>query len=250
MVMKFVLFLILLVCSGRVSAQYYELNKIQVVDILTGQEVLFELNLMDDIYCIEYSDIYSEGGTSFIFSYGRVSICGNKYYLMDMQSNMNIVLESNKDKSVFKIQKGFSIMQGHEFVYSGDKKDYEDMLNSFVRPYIKSKKSSDFCKLDNGFDQCTPLELGVYENNYISLYLGYDFQYSIKFSVYDFEQTISEGSWCKKRNKLELYDQFADHSFTALIDSCDIKVVDFPNELGSDCRFKKVKSKMLPFIFR
>lgn len=54
----------------------------------------------------------------------------------------------------------------------------------------------------------------------------------------------------KKRNKLELYDQFADHSFTALIDSCDIKVVDFPNELGSDCRFKKVKSKMLPFIFR
>lgn len=50
--MKFVLFLILLVCSGRVSAQYYELNKIQVVDILTGQEVLFELNLMDDIYCI------------------------------------------------------------------------------------------------------------------------------------------------------------------------------------------------------
>lgn len=251
MVRKCILLLILGFCSELLLAQHYELNKMQVVDLLTGQEVLFELHLMDDIYCVEYSDIYSEGGTSFIFSYGRVCIRGNKYYLMDMQSNMDIVLESNKDKSVFKIQKGFSIMQGYEFVYRGDNKDYEDMLNSFVRPYIKSKKSSDFCKLDNDIvHKCTPLELGVYKNNYISLYLGYDFQYSIKFNVDDFEQMISEGSWCKKGNKLELYDRFADHCFTALIDSCDIKVVDFPNELDSDCRFKKVKGKMLPFIFR
>lgn len=246
MVKKYILILILFVYSGLLSAQCYLLDTVKVINPIDCREAEFKLNLLDGYFYIVYSDSYIEGMESVVFSYGRFKVRGNKYYLQDTPSNM--VLECNRNNAVFEIEKGFSFMQGHKFTYLGD---CDEIEVSIVSPHIKNNKKSDLYKLKNRSDcMSIPLKLGVYENGAVSLYLEYDFQFSIRLEVQKYEWVISDGFWCKNGNNLELYDRFADHRFTALIDSLGINAIDFPRELGTGYRFRKAEGKMLPFIVR
>lgn len=248
MVKKYILLLIFLVCSDLLSAQCYLLDTVKVIDPIDCREAEIELNLLDSCFYIIYSDSYIEGIESVVFSYGRFKVQGNKYYLLDIPSNMDMILEYNRNNTTFKIEKGFSFMQGHKFTYLGD---CDEIEVSIVSPHIKDNKKSDLYKLKNRSDcMSIPLMLGVYENGAVSLYLEYGFQYSIRLNVQNSEWAISDGFWRKNGSKLELYDRFADYCFTALVDTLGIIAIDFPHELGTDCRFRKTEDKMFPFIIR
>ncbi len=95
-----------------------------------------------------------------------------------------------------------------------------------------------------------PLRLGVYKNRSIIISLGCDSIYQIHYNLGEYSQIISKGKWFKDGNSLKLYDAFLDYTFTALIDSNKITVIDFPNDIYSDYDYLPVKGKLLPFTVR
>lgn len=82
------------------------------------------------------------------------------------------------------------------------------------------------------------------------VFLHNDFLYQIHYHLGEYSPIISEGKWSKEGNLLKLYDSFLDYSFTALIDSNKITVIDFPNDVYYNCNYSPVEGEMLPFIVK
>lgn len=74
------------------------------------------------------------------------------------------------------------------------------------------------------------LKLGVYKNE---SHLG------------EYSPIISGGKWSKEGNVLKLYDSFLDYSFTALIGTGEIIVIDFPNDVNSNYNYFLMDSEHL-----
>ena len=119
-------------------------------------------------------------------------------------------------------------MQNERFWYQGDIID--DDLESMVdieSVYIR-KKRKEFAQKKATKYHPRSLFGWVYENKSITLSLDSDYLYQIHYKLNEYSQIVSKGKWIKDGNLLKLYDAFLDCSFTALIDSCKITVIDFP----------------------
>lgn len=89
------------------------------------------------------------------------------------------------------------------------------------------------------------LKLGVYKNESITLSLDNNFLYQIQYHLGEYSPIISEGKWSKEGNVLKLYDSFLDYSFTALIGTGEIIVIDFPNDVNSNYNYFLMDSEHL-----
>lgn len=247
---KFILITVFLLCIEITYAQYYEMGKRRLLNEKNFTETYCGLYLQEDKYYILLTEGTSELSLNFFVSYGRVHKKGNMYYLKDIPSNAEIILEENKDMSDLIIRKGFSFMQNKHFLYQDD--IVEDELETIidVESECIRKKEWSLHNKKNKISYTSPLRLGVYENKSITLSLDYDYHYQIHYILGEYSQIISEGKWAKGGNLLKLYDAFLDYSFTALIDSSKITVIDFPNDVYSDYDYLPVEGEMLPFIVR
>ena len=247
---KYILITVFFICTEIVYAQYYEMGKRRLLNARDFSEAYCGLYLQKDKYFILLTEGTSELSSSSFVSYGRVCKKDNMYYLKDIPCNAEIVLEASGDMSNLVIRKGFSFMQNERFWYQGDIID--DDLESMVdieSVYIR-KRERNLHKRKHKISSSPPLRLGVYENKSITLSLDSDYLYQIHYKLNEYSQIVSKGKWIKDGNLLKLYDAFLDCSFTALIDSSKITVIDFPNDVYSDYDYLPVEEKMLPLIVK
>lgn len=246
----YILIIIFIICIESVFAQYYEMGERKVLNTNNAQEVYCELTLQKDKYYILFTIGTSELSSSFFVSYGFVHKIGSVYYLKDIPCSAEIVLEANHDKSEFIIRKGFSFMKNEHFLLRGDIID--DELESVIdieAEYLKKMKR-DLYNMKKKSSNSVSLRLGVYKNESITLSLDNDFIYKIQYHLGEYSPIISEGKWFKEGNMIKLYDSFLDNSFTALIDSNEIIVIDFPNDAISNYKYSLIESEMLPLLVR
>ena len=247
---KYISIVIFFVYIETAYAQYYEMGKRRLLNTRDFSEAYCELYLQKNKYFILLTEGTSELSSSFFVSYGLVHKKSNVYYLKDIPCNAEIVLEENEDRSDLIIRKGFSFMQNECFLYRGDIID--DDLESIVDIESKYiiKRKWDLYNKKNKILSLFPLRLGVYENKSITISLDSNYLYQIHYNLGEYSQIVSKGKWIKDGNMLKLYDAFLDYSFTALIDSCKITVIDFPNDVYTDYDYIPVEEKMLPFIVK
>lgn len=249
MITKYILIVVFFIYMQTVFAQYYEMGERKVLNTSSCLEAYCELILQKDKYCILFTEGTSELSSSFFVSYGQVRKQGNMYYLKDIPCNTEIVLEANNDKSQFVVRKGFSFMKNERFLYQGDIDDScEYVVDLDVECRKKIERDLHNRKKESSYP--VPLRLGVYKNESITLSLNNDFLYQIHYHLGEYSPIISEGKWSKEGNLLKLYDSFLDYSFTALIDSNKITVIDFPNDVYYNCNYSPVEGEMLPFIIK
>ncbi len=117
---KYILITVFFICTEIVYAQYYEMGKRRLLNARDFSEVYCALYLQKDKYFILLTEGTSELSSNSFVSYGRVHKKDNMYYLKDIPSNAEIILEANEDLSNLVIRKGFSFMQNECFLYQGD----------------------------------------------------------------------------------------------------------------------------------
>lgn len=246
----YILIALFIICIESVFAQYYEMGERKGVNTSSTMEAYCELTLQKDKYFILFTLGTSELSSSFFVSYGFVHKSGNTYYLQDIPCGAEIVVVANHDKSELIIRKGFSFMKNEHFLLRGDIID--DELESVIdieAEYLR-KKERDLYNMNKKSSHPVSLRLGVYKNESITLSLDDDLSYRIQYHWNEYSPIISEGKWSKDGNILKLYDSFLDYSFTALIDSDEIIVVDFPNDAYPNCCYSPIENEMLPLMVK
>ncbi len=161
-------------------------------------------------------------------AYGYFSKKGKLYYLKDISSGAELVLEEIKHSNLL-VKKGFCFMENElfhkdEYIYDSD----EGALNFDEDVVMSKNREIDF--KENKKPEPVPLQLGVYRNGDISLFLEVGFHYKILFSSESPLCLLSEGKWEKEGNVLKLYTPSLDYTFLALISSSGkLKMIRFPN---------------------
>ena len=107
-----------LICSGSLFSQTYSLGNQSKVESLSNVLVSCDLNLLkDNRYYILLPLLEPLGTcTKYISSYGFFHKEGNMYYLQDIPSGANIVLEEINHSNLI-VRKGFSFMENELFFY-------------------------------------------------------------------------------------------------------------------------------------
>lgn len=246
---KYILIAVFSMYIETIFAQYYEMGERKVLNTKNSPEAYCELHLQKDKYYILFTEGTGELSSSFFVSYGRVHTIGNMYYLKDIPCNAEIVLEANNDKSEFVVKKGFSFMENERFLCKGETDDTCGYVVD-LEVECKNKRERDLHNRKKKSSYPIPFRLGVYKNESITLSLDNNYLYQIHYHLGEYSPIISEGKWSKEGNLLKLYDSFLDYSFTALIDSNKITVIDFPNDVYPNKNYSPIESEMLPTIVK
>ena len=138
-------------------------------------------------------------------------------------------------------------MQNEYFIYEGKTNSLVFSMVNIDSEYAKKKKELQLIKNEQ-LSQYTTVRLGKYKNGNVCFVLKKNSFYEILYMFEEYSCLISEGKWSKEGNLLKLYDSFLDYSFTALIDTNKIIVIDFPNDIYPNKNYSPVESEMLPTI--
>ena len=120
-----------MICSGSLFSQTYSLGNQSKWNQLSNVLVSCDLNLLkDNRYYILLSVGTSELVQNIFPSYGFFHKEGNMYYLQDIPSGANIVLEEINHSNLI-VRKGFSFMENELFFYENDADDSFSYLLDF-----------------------------------------------------------------------------------------------------------------------
>ena len=169
-----------LICSGSLFSQTYSLGNQSKWNQLSNVLVSCDLNLLkDNRYYILLSVGTSELVQNIFPSYGFFHKEGNMYYLQDIPSGANIVLEEINHSNLI-VRKGFSFMENELFFYENDADDSFSYLLDF-KDRCESVRTYSLESKDKKNIEIQPLPLGTYRNGFVSLFLDLDFCYKIYY---------------------------------------------------------------------
>ena len=130
-----------MICSGSLFSQTYSLGNQSKWNQLSNVLVSCDLNLLkDNRYYI-------------LLSVGTSELVQNMYYLQDIPSGANIVLEEINHSNLI-VRKGFSFMENELFFYENDADDSFSYLLDFkdrcesVRTYSLESKDKKILKFN------------------------------------------------------------------------------------------------------
>lgn len=251
--MKYIFIVLLIVCSGSLSAQTYSLGNQSKWNYLTNFDVSCDLYMLDRgryyiLLSVSYKDI-PDILDGMLVSYGTVLKKGNIYYLKDTFSDAEIILEQVKHSN-FIVRKGFPFMENEYFYYNINTDNLTDSFLSDITGEIKKKSERELIYQKEKNSEAVPLWLGTYKNGDMSLTLDTEYRYQIHYLFERFSFLISEGQWSKKGNELTLFDPILNHSFLALINPNGLSMIRFPNNLNPTWNYSPVENEMHPFIMR
>lgn len=231
--MKYIYIILFMFFIGSLFAQQYVLGKGKVLNYWTQEYIDCQLYLLDNKYTMKLSLISDDIVFNMFPLYGYVRKEGNLYYLKDIPTNAEIVLE--KDKSAnFNIKKGFSFMQNEYFIYEG-KADSDDFSWFDIDvEYAKKKKEVQSIR-DKPLPDKLKFGFGEYMNGNVRVFLEENGSYTIAYKFQEYLFVISEGRWSTRNGILELRDSFLNYSFTMLISvDRELIAIDFPDELNEE----------------
>lgn len=147
---------------------------------------------------------------SMVISYGSYSVHNNELILLDKVHNYKICLARNHDTLTTK--RSFKLLNDMQFILISRDLDAEPLFissrldrSTFVQDRLKYRYS-----INHEFN----LKFGIYRSkDGLSLFLLPNNRYVYKYR----EITISEGTWNRNRNELELIDSALNHPFYVLI---------------------------------
>ena len=200
-------------------------------------------------YCI-YFIVGSDDDRLILFlSFGSMSVKESSVLLTDIRSNSILILGKRNKIDLF-VKKGFELMYGKYFIYVGESDSFthKSILDIKGEPEKRKKKVEEYLSLINS--DRIPLQLGVYDNEYVYLDINVDFNFKIYYLIERTPFLLSEGKWIKEGNKLQLYDSYLDYYFLLLIDSRSLISIYFPNEINESDQYSLVKNGLYPFIMR
>ncbi len=160
-------------------------------------------------------------------SYGTFYKRGKFYYLEDISSGAELVLKEVKYSNLL-VKKGFCFMKNEYFFKDEYTYDSDENMIDFEEEAVKRQRR-ELDLLKNKQTDPVPLQLGVYKNGTISLFLELDFHYRILFFSESPLCLLSEGKWEKHGNVLHLYDPSLNYTFLAFVDVKGVKMIRFPN---------------------
>lgn len=231
--MKYIFVILFMFCTNPLFAQRYVLGESKFLNHWTQEYMDCRLYLLDNKYTMKLSLISDDIVFNMFPFYGYVRKEGNLYYLKDIPTNAEIVLE--KDKSAnFNIKKGFSFMQKKCLTYE-DKADSDD-FSWFDIDVENDKKKKDVQSVrDKQLPDKLKFRFGEYMNGNVHVSLEENGSYTIAYRFQEYLIVISEGKWSTRNGILKLRDPFLNYSFTMLT-SVDKKLIaiDFPNELNEE----------------
>ena len=236
-----------LICSGSLFSQTYSLGNQSKWNQLSNVLVSCDLNLLkDNRYYILLSVGTSELVQNIFPSYGFFHKEGNMYYLQDIPSGANIVLEEINHSNLI-VRKGFSFMENELFFYENDADDSFSYLLDF-KDRCESVRTYSLESKDKKNIEIQPLALGTYRNGFVSLFLDLDFCYKIYYLLDGYSCLLSEGKWSKENNELFFYDPVLEYSFKGFVQSDGLRMTRFPNELNLKWDYHLVSDEAYPFI--
>lgn len=231
--MKYIFVILFLFCANPLFAQRYVLGESKFLNHWTQEYMDCRLYLLDNKYTMKLSLISDDIVFNMFPFYGYVRKEGNLYYLKDIPTNAEIVLEKDKSGN-FNIKKGFSFMQKKCLTYE-DKADSDDFSWFDIDiEYDKKKKYVQSIR-DKQLPDKLKFRFGEYMNGNVHVSLEENGSYTIAYRFQEYLIVISEGKWSTKNGILKLRDPFLNFSFTML--TCvDRKLIaiDFPNELNKE----------------
>ena len=236
-----------LICSGSLFSQTYSLGNQSKWNQLSNVLVSCDLNLLkDNRYYILLSVGTSELVQNIFPSYGFFHKEGNMYYLQDIPSGANIVLEEINHSNLI-VRKGFSFMENELFFYENDADDSFSYLLDFkdrcesVRTYSLESKDKKILKFNLCHQGHIEMDLYLYFQIWI-------FCYKIYYLLDGYSCLLSEGKWSKENNELFLYDPVLEYSFKGLFNLMALRMTRFPNELNLKWDYHLVSDEAYPFI--
>lgn len=234
-------FLILLFIDLSIvaNAQVYVLSSKPVMKQIGSctidlSKVNISLNLLDDnLYYLDFSVRKDDTINAIILSYGDVNKVGDFYYLTDITSGFQIILEKKADERFF-VKQGFYFLKGQILEERG--KVYPVVMEpeQFVkgRDELKKRMTNYRDDKERGMSYFQPR---VYSGECgFNVSFNEDYQYEIFVEPSLGECfVISTGSWKRKGNDLILSDLYLNFSFVIWLKDRKLYRVRFPS---GDCQ--------------
>lgn len=221
------------------NAQVYVLSSKPVMKQIGSyaidlSKVNISLNLIDsNLYYLDFSVRKDDTENAIILSYGDVSKVGSLYYLTDITSGFQIVLEKKSDERFF-VKQGFYFLKGQIFEERGKVYTVVMELEQFVkgRDGLKKRMKNYRDDKERGMSYFQPRIYSGECGFNVSFNEDYQYDIFVEPSLGEYF-VISTGSWKRKGNNLILNDLDLNFSFVIWLKDRKLYRVRFP---GGDCQ--------------
>ena len=229
--MKNIFVILFIFCTNSLFAQRYKLSEGKGLNYNGLDYIDCWLCLSENKYIMELSRVAGDIVFTTFPSYGYVRKEGNLYYLKDIPTNTEIVLEKDKFANL-NIKKGFSFMQKKSFTYEDEAEHDDFSLFDIDVKYAQKKKAVQSIK-EKQIPDKLKFKFGEYVNRYVHVFIEENASYTIAYKYFEYLIVISEGKWSTKDGILKLRDSFLDYSFTMLPgEDGKLIAIDFPNDVN------------------
>lgn len=216
------------VLSGRLNVKQFEPY------VVEHPNVSVSLNLLDDnLYYLDFSVRKDDTVNAIILSYGDVNKVGSFYYLTDITSGFQIVLEKKSDEQFF-VKQGFYFLKGQILEERG--KVYPVVMEpeQFVkgRDGLKKRMKNYRDDKERGMSYFQPRVYSGECGFNVSFNEDYQYDIFVEPSLGEYF-VISTGSWKRKGNNLILNDLDLNFSFVIWLKDRKLYRVRFPS---GDCQ--------------
>jgi hypothetical protein len=190
----------------------------QIIGIYSIDSIAKNKNIECNIYFLKNGSYYLELSEqvssdiieSLVLSYGKFSLTRNDITLIDKVHNYKMRLIV--DNKTLIVKQAFGFIINKRFVYYNSITNSEPkFLSSNIDALMLQEERKNYKNVNKTF---FPLYFGIYENEQgFKLYILQNNKYKLEFK----DIILSEGTWLRRGNEIELKDLYLKHSFYILI---------------------------------
>jgi len=209
--MKIITLIISMLISTIGSAQS------QIIGIYSIDSIAKNKNIECNIYFLKNGSYYLELSEqvssdiieSLVLSYGKFSLTRNDITLIDKVHNYKMRLVK-ENKSLI-VKQAYAFIINRSFVYSCSINSAPGFPSSSIDADMLQEERKNYKNVNKTF---FPLYFGIYENEQgFKLFILQNNKYKLEFK----DIILSEGTWLRRGNEIELKDLYLKHSFYILI---------------------------------